>query len=256
MIAASDTRNDGATTAVRAHYDDLLGPIYGWMVGGFDLAIAAARAELWAVGVAQGAGGTAADLGAGLGAHTVALAEAGYAVTAIDTCEALLDDLRARARHRAVTLVRDDLVHLRRHCPSPLDVILCMGDTLTHLSSVEAVEHLFDDVAVTLAPGGVFVATFRDYTGAGLTGARRVIPVRQDADRTLTCVLEFTDTTVIVHDVVRKRAAGHWAPHASRYQKLRLDPAWARAALGQRALSARLEPGLNGMVRLVAVRPT
>lgn len=50
----------------------------------------AAREDLRADGPMDGAGRTAADLGAGLGAHAVAMAESGYGVTAIDTCVELL----------------------------------------------------------------------------------------------------------------------------------------------------------------------
>ena len=42
------------------------------------------------------------------------------------------------------------------------DLILCMGDTLTHLDTVDAVGALSRTVANRLAPGGRFVATFRD----------------------------------------------------------------------------------------------
>ena len=242
MTTVLDARR-GPGAAVRAHYDELLGPIYEWMVGGFDQAMAAARVDVQALG-----------LGAGLGAHTLALADAGYVVTAIDTCAALVDQLRARARRHAVVAVQDDLVNLRRHNARAVRVMLCMGDTLTHLPSLEMVAQLFDEAAAILTPGGVFAATFRDYTGGHLTGAKRVIPVRQDGARTLTCVLEYRSSTVIVHDVVHERADSTAAPRVGHYRKLRLDPEWARAALQQRGLAARLEPAPGGMVRLVAVR--
>lgn len=241
--------------AVRAHYDDLLGPIYAWMIGDLDAAIAAARADLRAAGIVARECGTAVDLGAGLGAHAVALAEAGYAVTAIDTCAPLLDALRERAGGLAIAIVQDDLLELGRHGPAPLDVVLCMGDTLTHLASIAAVEQLFDLVTRVLGPEGVFVATFRDYSGPPRTGVARFIPVRQDDQRILTCFLEYTDTTVLVHDLVHERTAEGWTLRVSRYPKLRLDPQWVCAALGDRGLVARLEPGASGMVRLVAARP-
>ncbi len=81
-----------------------------------------------------------------------------------------------------------------------------MGDTLTHLPSLDAVEQLFDQVAEALAPGGIFVATFRDYSGPVRRGVDRIIPVRQDDQRMLTCVLEYTDTAVVVHDLVHERS--------------------------------------------------
>ena len=100
--------------SVRAHYDRHLGPIYGWMLGDFEVATEAARTELRAVGLSEGAGRVAVDLGAGPGVHAIALAEAGYTVTAIDTCAQLLEELRAHGGDR-VRCVNDDLLHLRRH---------------------------------------------------------------------------------------------------------------------------------------------
>ncbi len=246
--------DDGAT-AVRAHYDAHLGPIYLWMVGGFETAVAAARADLAAAGIGSGAGRRAVDLGAGIGAHAVALADAGFVVTAIDSCAGLIDVLRDHAGSRAVAAVRDDLVQVRRHCGGPQDVVLCMGDTLTHLASLPEVESLVDEVAGVLAPSGVFVATFRDYSAPMPLGVQRVIPVRQDDDRMLTCVLEYRDTTVIVHDLVHERTGAGWALRASQYPKLRLDPAWVCAALASRGLAVSREAGPAGLVRVVAARP-
>lgn len=241
---------------VRAHYDDHLGPIYGWMIGDFDRALAAAGEELRAVGVASGRGRSAVDLGAGLGAHALAVAGMGYDVTAIDTCAVLLDELRAHASSHghAVTAVRGDLLEMRRHCRGSHDVILCTGDTLTHLASRDAAARLFDEVAAALAPGGLFVATFGDYSGPARRGAERVIPVRQDDHRRLTCVLEYTEATVVVHDVVHERTAAGWSLRVSSYRKLRLAPEWARAVLAEHGLSVRLESGAAGMTRLVATR--
>ena len=178
-------------TSVQAHYDGHLGPIYGWMIGDFDVAKAAARAELRAAGIEASAGHVAVDLGAGPGPHAIALAEAGYAVTAIDTCAELLEELDANRADHAIRCVNDDLLQLRRHCDGAVDVIVCMGDTLTHLASVQAVEQLFEAISEALRPGGVFVATFRDYEARALEGVGRFIPVRQDDRRILTCFLEY-----------------------------------------------------------------
>ena len=170
--------------SVREHYDTRLGPIYGWMLGDFELAKDAARTELRALGLVEGAGRAAMELGAGPGAHAIVLAEAGYTVTAIDTCAHLVEELRAHGGDR-VRCVHDDLLHLRRHCHGALDVIVCMGDTLTHLASLLSVERLFEAIAETLKPGGTFVTTFRDYDATGLDGVARFVPVRQDDRRIL-----------------------------------------------------------------------
>jgi SAM-dependent methyltransferase len=241
--------------SAREHYENHLGPVYAWMVGDLDAATAAARAQLRTLGLLEGAGRLALDLGAGPGVHAIALADAGYGVTAIDTCAELLAELRARAGPRAIRCINDDLRQLRRYCEGPLDVIVCMGDTLPHLESLEAVELLFEAIADALKPGGVFVATFRDYAGRQLEGVDRFLPVRQDERRILTCFLEYGDTTVTVHDLLHDRTETGWTLRVSSYSKLRLRPEWTRSALNRLGLIATLGPGPSGMVQLEARRP-
>jgi len=240
--------------SVQEHYDHHLGPIYGWMIGDFETAKAVAREELRAAGIFKGAGRIAVDLGAGPGAHAIALAEAGYSVTAIDACAELLEELRANDRDRAVCCVHADLTDLGRHCDRPADVVLCMGDTLTHLPSLASVDALFADVAEVLAPGGLFIATFRDYASTTLEGDARFIPVRQAKSRILTCFLEYGDTTVRVHDLLHEWTESGWALRVSSYPKLRLSPESVRSTLERLGLTVSLASGPRGMIRFVARR--
>jgi len=57
-----------------------------------------------------------------------------------------------------------------------------MGDTLTHLPDQQSVERLLADVVESLAEGGTFIVTFRDYSSP-VIGLKCFIPVRADADR-------------------------------------------------------------------------
>lgn len=241
-------------TSVHEHYRHHLGRVYGWMIGDFGDAVEAARGDLRAAGLVSGAGRIAVDLGAGLGTHAIALAEAGYAVTAIDSCEELLNQLRLHGDTR-ITCVDDDLMGWRRHAANA-EVVLCMGDTLTHLPSHESVSELFETIAGGLGPGGVFLATFRDYSSGILPGVIRFIPVRTEHNRIMTCVLAYGHSTVTVHDVIHERTETGWTRDASSYSKLRLSPEWARKTLEGLGLVAMLEAGAKGMVRLIASRPT
>jgi hypothetical protein len=56
----------------------------------------------------------------------------------------------------------------------------------------------------------------------------------------------------MVHDLLYTRDNEAWKLKVSAYPKLRLDPAWAQAALNRLDLKAKLESGPRGMVRLVA----
>lgn len=233
------------------HYDSHLGRVYAWMLGDLKSAATRCEAELADMDLPLTAGAGALDLGAGIGLHAVALTKLGFAVTAIDACQDLLDELRARAAGLPITVLRGDLVRFRDQAPGPFDVILCLGDTLTHLPDRAAVMNLLDAVYPSLKPGGVFAATFRDYVSRELKGDERFILVRRDEERVLTCFLEYGPDHVVVHDLLTERSDQQWAQSVSSYAKLRLAPEWLAAELEKRGLAARRETAPAGMVRIV-----
>jgi SAM-dependent methyltransferase len=237
---------------VSEHYDRHLGPIYAWMIGDIAAAMERNREELRALSVSPGATGAAVDLGAGPGLHAIPLAELGFSVLAVDTCGALAGELQERAGALPVRSVEGDLREFRRHLQGPVDVILCMGDTLTHLPSREAVEALLNDVAAALARPGVFIATFRDYASVALEGERRFVPVRSDAARSLTCFLEYGEETVTVYDLVHERTESGTKFSVSSYPKLRLSPDWVVGRLTDLGFTVQRDVTASGMVRIVA----
>jgi len=239
----------------QAHYDRLLGPIYTWMAGGFEAAAARSREQLSALGIASWPRGLAVDLGCGSGFQSVPLAQAGYRVLALDQCEGLLAELRSNAGDLPVRAVRDDLAHFARHCEAAPALIVCMGDTLTHLPSAEAVAALFGEVSRALLPGGRLVLGFRDLATQKLEGPQRFIPVRSDPDRLFTCFLDYHRGYVEVNDLLYERAAGAWKFSASSYRKLRLDAAGVSGRLVAAGLSVELAATEKGLVCLVAAKP-
>jgi SAM-dependent methyltransferase len=243
------------TSTVTDHYETHLGPIYTWMVGDVDAALSRGDVELDALRLPSKAGGTAVDLGAGFGMHSLPLARRGFGVVAIDTYDPLLKELLSRKGSLPIRTVNADLLAFRAHITGPTDVIVCMGDTLTHLPNHSSVESLFGDVAASLNPGGLFAATFRDYVSAPLQGDARFILVRGDEDRVLTCFLEYADTTVTVHDLLHQRQGGSWRLRASSYPKLRLSPEWVVEQLSSLGLSVRREAAPGGMIRITARMP-
>jgi SAM-dependent methyltransferase len=223
------------------------------MAGGFDAAVSRGEAEIKAIFPSLPSGIAAVDLGAGFGMHAIPLARRGCSVIAVDTSSILLDELRGHAGALPVRAVEDELLSFQRHLDSKVNLILCMCDTLTHLPEPASVEKLFSLAADSLRPDGKFIATFRDYTPP-LVGEGRFIPVKSDADRILTCFLEYDSEYVNVHDVLHQRNGSTWQLRVSAYRKLRLSPEWVSAALQASGFSVRVEPGLGGMVRVVATR--
>lgn len=238
-------------STVREHYEGLLAPIYLWMAGGLDAALAAGTADVESL--LPGAG-LAVDLGAGFGMHAIPLARAGYDVLAIDSSAQLLDVLRAHSAELPLRAVEADLLDFTRYLASEAELIVCLGDTLTHLSELSQVERLFRDAARSLRRGGRFVLTFRDY-GHPPTGDARFIPVRSDADRIHTCFLEALPEHMLVHDIVHERDGAAWRMKVGSYRKLRLLPASIESMLRRVGLEPATGPGPRGMVRVVARRP-
>jgi SAM-dependent methyltransferase len=235
---------------VAIHYETHLGPVYRWMLGDVAAAFAASEAELETLGLPAKTTGYAIDLGAGLGLHAVPLAARGYSVIAVDGYEPFLTELRSRAGALPIQTIQGDLGSFLAHIDLQAEVIVCMGDTLTHLPTVSAVESLLADVASHLTDSGLFATTFRDYLSSELRGNDRFIPVRSDEQRTLTCFLEYGVSTVTVHDLLHERDGERGRLRVSSYPKLRLSPDWVVQTLRSLGLDARLDhrPGKMPLV--------
>ena len=240
------------TTAQR-HYQDHLAPIYVWMAGGVEAAMQAGDAEVAALGLPRVDGACIVDLGAGFGMHAIPLARRGARVTAIDSSAELMRTLGELGQGLAIDAVVDDLSAFPAHLVEAPTAILCMGDTITHLPSLKAVDELVARASIALRKDGLFVTSFRDYSIA-LAGDERFIHVRGEEARILTCFLEYEPEHVRVHDLIHERTAEGWRSKVSHYPKLRLAPDRLIASLESHRFKVRREPGLRGMVRLVAQR--
>src|ERR1700730_1703168 len=134
-------------TTSSAHYATHLGHFYSLLLGVIEAAFARGAAVIKDLQLPEENHGAAVDLGAGLGLHALPLARRGFHVTAIDSCQVLLDELRSRSGSLAVTGVNADLVNFRAVVKEEPRVVLCMGDTLTHLPTMAAVQSLIGEVA-------------------------------------------------------------------------------------------------------------
>ena len=191
--------NDSAT-----HYRVLLAKHYSWMLGkAFEDAVTEQRREFAELGIGAGHHGLAVDLGCGPGHQAAALADLGFSrVLAIDTSQILLEELIKHRGERPIEPIRDDILRLAQYAPNAsVDVVVCMGDTLPHLESVAQVRALLEACWQALRPSGRLLLTFRDYSQA-LQGLDRIIPVRLDADRLMTCILDYAPDHVEVTDLM------------------------------------------------------
>jgi len=240
---------------VERHYTELLAPVYVWMLGGEADALKRAQAFVTEHRLERFLPGVAIDLGSGPGFHALALAECGFAALAIDTSRELLAELMARRGNRHVNVVVGDLLAFEQRCAdSKPKVILCLGDTLTHLASEAQVDELLDACARSLAPGGALVLTFRDYS-TERKPSECLIRVREDPERSMTCALEFEPGRVRVTDILHEWGNGRWLESRSSYSKLRLAPERVRAKLLARGFTLETDALARGLATFVALRP-
>jgi SAM-dependent methyltransferase len=245
-------------STVTEHYETLLAHHYSWMFNqSFEEKVAEQRKILEDVLPTRETAERrlAIDLGAGPGFQSMALAELGFSrIVAVDTSEVLLKELETHRKDHPVQTLRADIRDLKNIATlGQANAILCMGDTLTHLSS--QADQLFLSAYDALTPGGSFVLTFRDLT-TDLHGLDRFLPIRSDTDKIMTCFLEFEGTeSVRVHDLVHIQGPTGWKLEKSSYVKLRLSPIWVTQHLLDAGFSISAQKPAGRLLLIVAKKP-
>ncbi len=208
--------------STKQHYNNHLAEHYAWMLGDIKPKQLAFKEILLKNGVNVKKGSKAIDLGAGNGLHSIALAELGYEVIAIDFCKILLDEIEKHNSNLSIQMICDDILNVARYTTEPVDLIVCAGDTLTHLHDLKTIQQLIDTIAILLKSNGNIYFSFRDYT-TPLFGTDRFIPVKSDKDKIMTCFLEYNDTKLDVTDIIHFYKDNTWHTSLSTYTKLRLS---------------------------------
>jgi len=241
-------------TPVTTHYDALLAARYTWMMGGLDGCLSSARALLDSVGLTDEGSGAVLDLGAGAGYHARVLASRGFAVTAVDTSEALLRELGEVCAGLPVKMLQTDLLDEAKFTGlAPFVLILCVGDTLTHLSSMKDVDKLIRMAARLLAPGGALLLQFREQPKE-LSPQDSIIKMRAERDRIMQCVLHFEPDRVWVTDVAHEWNGQAWVTTKSTYPKLRISTEAVLEIAGTAGLNVRFDETLTRQRVLVLTR--
>lgn len=238
-------------SSVADHYANHLAPIYSWMVGDLEAACTNADQFYTDIGLPDGNAKLAVDLGCGHGVHSIPFARRGYRVIAIDNCRLLLEELKSVVGDLQIETILADLTLFGDYLSSETPALIaCMGDTLTHLPSIEAVDSLIHESAGRLDPEGLLAFSFRDYSRE-LKGTDRFIPVRSDENRIHTCFLEYRADQVLVHDIIQTRDDSLWQTTVSAYSKLRLVPDTLIDMAVSKGLSLTHRSSSHGMINLV-----
>jgi SAM-dependent methyltransferase len=243
-----------ANAPVTTHYDALLAARYTWMMGGLDGCLSSAGALLDAVGLTDEGSGPVLDLGAGAGYHARVLGSRGFTVTAVDTSETLLKELAEVCAGMPVKTLQTDLLDEAKFAElGPFVLILCVGDTLTHLSSMKDVDRLIRMASRLLAPGGALLLQFREQPKE-LSPQDCVIKMRAERDRIMQCVLHFESERVWVTDVAHEWNGQAWITTKSTYPKLRITTEGVLEIAATAGLNVRFDDTLTRQRVLVLTR--
>jgi 2-polyprenyl-3-methyl-5-hydroxy-6-metoxy-1,4-benzoquinol methylase len=104
------------------------------------------------------------DVGCGTGDLAIALSEAGFAVAGMDFDPVMLQKAEDKITDSSVALTRMDMRNISDYCnTSTLDAVICFGNTLVHLSSIQEIARLCKDVKQILKQNGKFLIQILNY---------------------------------------------------------------------------------------------
>jgi glycine/sarcosine N-methyltransferase len=105
------------------------------------------------------------DAACGTGQHAIALAQHGYEVAGADVSEGMIAQARrnAAAQGAALTFVQAGFGHLALALEGPFDAVLCLGNSLPHVLTREALAATLHDWAMLLRPGGLLFVQTRNF---------------------------------------------------------------------------------------------
>ncbi len=111
------------------------------------------------------------DCACGIGTQAVGLAALGYDVTGSDISEAELAEAGRRAAENGVQLrlKRADFRNLEASFDGQFDIVIAMDNALPHMLTAEDLSAAVASMLSRLRPGGLFVASIRDYDSLLLT---------------------------------------------------------------------------------------
>ncbi len=237
--------------STKEHYENHLAEYYSWMFGDFEEKLEENEKFFQSHNIKPADNDTAIDLGAGSGFQSIPLAKQGFKVIAVDFSKKLLDELNKLKGTLNIKTVEADIMNFGNYSDYKPSLIVCMGDTLTHLKSLYDLKKLINNIKKILSPEGKVILSFRDLSNE-LKGESRFIPVRSDDNTIFTCFLEYEKDFVNVHDIIHKKKNGEWIQKISSYIKLKLSLEQVKEYLELKGFSITYTNYLKGFVYIIA----
>ena len=105
------------------------------------------------------------DCACGIGTQAIGLAALNYSITASDISDGELAEARERARKNKVEIRFEhaDFCALSKSFSEQFDIVIAMDNALPHMLTEEDLEAAVRSIVGQIRPGGIFVASIRDY---------------------------------------------------------------------------------------------
>jgi len=142
------------------------------------------------------------DTATGTGMHAIALAQKGYSVSGMDISEGMV----TIARQNAAALNTDvffttaafgNIAERSTLIPKgkglPLDVVLCLGNSLPHVDGIDALQTALMDFSACLRPGGLLILQNRNFDSVLDKKERWIEPQSYKNENEETVFLRFYD---------------------------------------------------------------
>jgi glycine/sarcosine N-methyltransferase len=185
------------------------------------------------------------DCACGIGTQALGLAALGHRVTGSDLSPGAIARAKEEAHRRGLSLcfAVADMRALEQCVPGTFDVVLAADNALPHLLTADDLEQALRAIVAKLRPGGVFLASIRDYDGLGrpATWPARVLEAPGGKRRIVQQVWEWLDEhRYRVHIHITHEVGDGWRRdhHVGLYR-----------ALSRRELTAALETARLSDVR-------
>ncbi len=238
---------------IKEHYENHLASYYSWMFGDFNAKLNENQRFFQCHNIKPISSKIAIDLGAGCGFQSIPLAKIGFEVKAIDFSRKSLDELESKSNGLSIDAIENDILNFDTYSNYKPELIVCMGDTITHLDSLESVQKLIKNNYEILLKNGKLVLTFRDLTFE-LKEEDRFIPINSDNNRIFICFLEYHPMYVKVFDIVYEKEKARWIQKVSSYKKLIVSPTEIKQYFKDTGFKIEFMDIENGLVTIIGTK--
>jgi glycine/sarcosine N-methyltransferase len=158
------------------------------------------------------------DVACGTGMHAIALAQRGYQVTGVDLSSRMIERAQANAAVAGcdVRFIVAGFGGLATQVGRGFDALLCLGNSLPHLLTAEALHETLADFAAVLRPGGLLLIQNRNFDAVMAGRVRWMAPqAHGEGGRKWLFVrfYDFNTDSTLTFNVVTLRCddGGKWA---------------------------------------------